>query len=42
MEPFWFKAAKVTDVGVPVRLAAIAAVMVSVARLRPRSSLRKA
>jgi catalase len=31
MKPFWFRAALATDVGVPVRLGAIAAVMLSVA-----------
>jgi hypothetical protein len=31
MKPFWFRAAKVTDVGAPVRLGVIAAVMVGVA-----------
>ena|SRR6266576_4152132 len=31
MEPFWFRAALVTKVGVPIRLGAIATVMLSVA-----------
>jgi catalase len=30
MKPFWFRAAQVSNVGVPVRLGAIAAVMLSV------------
>ena len=30
-KPFWFRAALVTDVGVPVRLSAVGAVMLSVA-----------
>jgi len=30
MKPFWFRAAQATHVGVPVRLGAIAAVMLSV------------
>ena len=30
MKPFWFRAAQATNVGVPIRLGAIAAVMLSV------------